>query len=255
MEDYSEVRDAFDAAGGYHYAADLDLVLEKLGFSEADHDKLVGACSGGEQTRLALAKIVLSKPDLLILDEPTNHLDIDATEWLEGFLKDYEGAVLLVSHDRYFLDAVADTIADMENQRLTVYKGNYSHFRRQKEEQYDRQQALYEQQQAEVARLEDLIKRNMGGNATQSKIRNKTRGRIERMDQVDRPTTDTSTMRALFDAEGAGRIGREVLRAEHVAKTLRRPDAVLRPGLSDRARRPGRPGRPQRRGQDHAGQA
>ena len=220
MEAYSEARDAFDAAGGYHYAADLDLVLEKLGFSEADHEKLVGACSGGEQTRLALAKIVLSKPDLLILDEPTNHLDINATEWLEGFLKAYEGAVLLVSHDRYFLDAVADSIADIENQQLTVYKGNYSHFRRQKEEQYERQQALYEQQQAEVARLEDLIKRNMGGNATQSKIRNKTRGRIERMDRVDRPTTDTSAMRAGFDAEGAGRIGREVLRAEHVAKTF-----------------------------------
>ena len=220
MEAYSEARDAFDAAGGYHYAADLDLVLEKLGFSESDYGKLVGACSGGEQTRLALAKIVLSKPDLLILDEPTNHLDINATEWLEGFLKAYEGAVLLVSHDRYFLDAVADTIADIENQQLTTYKGNYSHFRRQKEEQYERQQALYEQQQAEVARLEDLIKRNMGGNATQSKIRNKTRGRIERMERVDRPTTDTSTMRALFDAEGAGRIGREVLRAEHVAKTF-----------------------------------
>ena len=220
MEAYSAVREAFDAAGGYHYAADLDLVLEKLGFSPADYEKLVGACSGGEQTRLALAKIVLSKPDLLILDEPTNHLDINATEWLEGFLKAYEGAVLLVSHDRYFLDAVADSIADIENQALTVYKGNYTHFRRQKEEQYERQQALYEQQQAEVARLEDLIKRNMGGNATQSKIRNKTRGRIDRMDKVDRPTTDTSTMRALFDAEGAGRIGREVLRAEHVAKTF-----------------------------------
>ena len=220
MEAYSEARDAFDIAGGYHYAADLDLVLEKLGFSETDYDKLVGACSGGEQTRLALAKIVLSKPDLLILDEPTNHLDINATEWLEGFLKAYEGAVLLVSHDRYFLDAVADTIADIENQQLTTYKGNYSHFRRQKEEQYERHQALYEQQQAEVARLEDLIKRNMGGNATQSKIRNKTRGRIERMDRVDRPTSDTSTMRALFDAEGAGRIGREVLRAEHVSKTF-----------------------------------
>ena len=117
------------------HAADMPIVLRKLGFAETDYDKRVGACSGGEQTRLALAKIVLSRPDLLILDEPTNHLDIAATEWLEGFLKSYEGAVLLVSHDRYFLDAVADTIADVENQRLTVYQGNYTHFRRQKEEQ------------------------------------------------------------------------------------------------------------------------
>jgi ATP-binding cassette subfamily F protein 3 len=108
MNAYAEMRDAFDAAGGYHYADDLDLVLQKLGFHPADYEKRVGACSGGEQTRLALAKIVLSKPDLLILDEPTNHLDIAATEWLEGFLKNYEGAVLLVSHDRYFLDAVVE---------------------------------------------------------------------------------------------------------------------------------------------------
>ncbi len=219
MDEYAHAREAFEAAGGYRHEADVPQVLEHLGFSKKDYDKRVGACSGGEQTRLALVKIVLSSPDLLILDEPTNHLDIAATEWLEGFLKNYEGAVLLVSHDRYFLDAVTDSIADIENQRLTVFKGNYSHFRLQKDEQRARQQAMYEQQQAEIARLEAVIKKNMGGDSVQSKLRSRMETRIDRMDKVERVFTDNRTVRALFDADSAGRIGRDVLRAESLTKT------------------------------------
>ncbi len=219
MEEYGHAREAFEAAGGYRPDTDVPMTLERLGITEADYPKRVGACSGGEQTRLALAKIVLARPDLLILDEPTNHLDIAATEWLEGFLKNYEGAVLLVSHDRYFLDAVADTIADVEQQRLTVYKGNYSHFRRQKEERMARQQDQYDIQQAEIARLEAVIKKNMGGDSVQSKLRGRMETRIERMDKVERIFKDTTTVRALFDADAAGRIGREVLRSEELTKT------------------------------------
>lgn len=230
MNDYAAVRDAFDAAGGYHYAADMDMTLLRLGFGPADLHKRVGACSGGEQTRLALAKIVLSRPDLLVLDEPTNHLDIAATEWLEGFLKAYDGAVLLVSHDRYFLDAACDTIADMENQRLTVYKGNYTHYRRQKEEQIIRQQAVYENQQAEIARLEAVIKRNMGADSISSAMRHKMQGRIEKMDTAERPRTDTSAVAARFDADGAGRIGRDVVRLENLAKAY--GDRTLFAGLN-----------------------
>ncbi len=220
MDEYAHAREAFEAAGGYRHEADVPQVLEHLGFTAADYDKRVGACSGGEQTRLALAKIVLSSPDLLVLDEPTNHLDIAATEWLEGFLKNYEGAVLLVSHDRYFLDAVTDSIADVENQRLNVYRGNYSHFRLQKDEQRVRQQALYDQQQAEIARLEAVIKKNMGGDSVQSKLRSRMETRIDRMDKVERVFTDNRAVRALFDAESAGRIGRDVLRAESLTKTF-----------------------------------
>ncbi|MGI4788135.1 MAG: ribosomal protection-like ABC-F family protein [Janthinobacterium lividum] len=220
MEEYGHAREAFEAAGGYRPDTDVPQVLERLGITEADYNKRVGACSGGEQTRLALAKIVLARPDLLILDEPTNHLDIAATEWLEGFLKNYEGAVLLVSHDRYFLDAVADTIADVEQQRLTVYKGNYSHFRRQKEERMARQQDQYDIQQAEIARLEAVIKKNMGGDSVQSKLRSRMETRIERMDKVERVFKDTTSVRALFDADAAGRIGREVLRSEELTKTF-----------------------------------
>ena len=219
MEEYGHAREAFEAAGGYRPDTDVPMTLERLGITEADYPKRVGACSGGEQTRLALAKIVLARPDLLILDEPTNHLDIAATEWLEGFLRSYEGAVLLVSHDRYFLDAVADTIADVEQQKLTTYKGNYSHFRRQKEERQARQQDQYDIQQAEIARLEAVIKKNMGGDSVQSKLRSRMETRIERMDKVERVFKDTTNVRALFDADAAGRIGREVLRSEELTKT------------------------------------
>jgi len=218
MTRYSHLREEYEAAGGYAEGMDAPLVLEKLGFKESDYGKIIGSCSGGEQTRIALAKIVLSRPDVLILDEPTNHLDIDATEWLEGFLKNYEGAILLVSHDRYFRDAVVDTIAEIEIQKLTLYKGNYSQFAQTKAEQHARQQAMYEQQQAEIERLQGLIKRFMGADATASKIRLKTLGRIDRMEKIERPKTDTTTMRAQVDAAGAGRIGREVVRFDDLGK-------------------------------------
>ena len=219
MADYSVALEDFEHHGGYAVEAERDGVLLRLGFTPEAMDKRVGSCSGGEQTRLALAKLFLTRPDLLILDEPTNHLDIAATEWLETFLKEYEGAVILVSHDRYFLDAVTDTTAELEFQRLTLYKGNYSHYKRQKEEKLQAQQALYETQQKEIARLNDLIKRNMGANETASVIRHKTQGRIERMDKVEAVRRDTRAVRAKIDAAGAGRIGREVVRFTNLSKT------------------------------------
>jgi ATP-binding cassette, subfamily F, member 3 len=229
MTAYSAATDDFEARGGYTVEAERDAVLLRLGFTASALEKRVGSCSGGEQTRLALAKLVLTRPDLLILDEPTNHLDIGATEWLEGFLREYDGAVLLVSHDRYFLDAVTDTIGELEFGRLTVYKGNYSHYRRQKEERSARQQDLYDQQQTEIRRLQDLIKRNMGADGHQSNIRHKTQGRIDRMDKVDPPKADLSRVKARFDAAGAGRIGREAVRLSGVAKVY--GDRTLFAGL------------------------
>lgn len=220
MHDYGAEQDRFELAGGYRYAADLDLVLSKLGFSSEDHTKRVTTCSGGEQTRLALAKIVLSHPDLLVLDEPTNHLDIAAVEWLEGFLKSYDGAVLLVSHDRYFLDSVCDTIADLDSKSLTVYSGNYSKFWSQKQDALVRQRALFEQQQADINRLEGIVRRNMGADSVQSGLRRRTQGRIERMDKVDRPIEDRTVVKAKFDAESAGRVGREVLVTEELTKSF-----------------------------------
>ncbi len=219
MNEYSAALEAFELLGGWEVEAQRDSVLLQLGFSPEILEKKVGACSGGEQTRLALAKLVLTRPDLLILDEPTNHLDIDATEWLEGFLKDYPGAVLLVSHDRYFLDAVIDTTAELEFGELSLYKGNYSHFKRQKEEAQLAQTALHKTQQKEIQRLEGLIKRNMGADANASNIRHKTQGRIERMDKIDAVRQDTRSVRARIDVAGAGRVGREVVRISELSKS------------------------------------
>jgi ATP-binding cassette subfamily F protein 3 len=229
LEAYTAAYDEFERRGGWELESSVEGTLLRLGFKPEDMDKAVGDCSGGEQTRLALAKLVLTRPDLLILDEPTNHLDIQAVEWLETFLKDYPGAVILVSHDRMFLDAVVDTIADLEFGKLTLYKGNYSHFRRQKQERLERQQEQFRQQQKEIDRLKDLIKRNQGGGDTESKIRKVTQGRIDRMDRVDAPLLDTSKMRARVDEKGAGRIGREVVSLTDLGKRF--GDRVLFEGL------------------------
>ena len=218
LDAYTVAQDDFESRGGWELEGTIEGTLRSLGFKPSDMEKAVGDCSGGEQTRLALAKLVLTRPDLLILDEPTNHLDIEAVEWLETFLKEYAGAVILVSHDRTFLDAVVDTIADLDNGKLTLYRGNYTQFRQQKQERLDRQHEQWKQQQKEIDRLKDLIKRNQGGGDTESKIRKVTQGRIERMDKVERVFVDTSRMRAKVDEKSAGRIGRDVLTLENLSK-------------------------------------
>ncbi len=218
LDAYTAASDDFESRGGWELEGTIESTLRSLGFKPSDMDKAVGDCSGGEQTRLALAKLVLTRPDLLILDEPTNHLDIEAVEWLETFLKEYAGAVILVSHDRTFLDAIVDTIADLDNGKLTLYRGNYTQFRQQKQERLDRQHEQWKQQQKEIERLKDLIKRNQGGGDTESKIRKVTQGRIERMDKVERVFVDTSRMRAKVDEKGAGRIGRDVLTLDNLGK-------------------------------------
>ena len=225
LDAYTAAQDDFDSRGGWELEGTIESTLRSLGFKPSDMDKAVGDCSGGEQTRLALAKLVLTRPDLLILDEPTNHLDIEAVEWLETFLKEYAGAVILVSHDRTFLDAIVDTIADLDNGKLTLYRGNYTQFRQQKQERLDRQHEQWKQQQKEIERLKDLIKRNQGGGDTESKIRKVTQGRIERMDKVERVFVDTSRMRAKVDEKGAGRIGRDVLTLDNLGKRF--DDKVL----------------------------
>ena len=152
MEEYSILHDRFDAMGGYDNLRDIPGVLKRLGFGADDLHKPCGRLSGGEKTRLGMARLLLSGPDILFMDEPTNHLDIEATEWLEGFLKDFGGAVVLVSHDRYFLDRVVTSVAEIENQKLTLYNGNFSAFWMQKEANRKRQEEMYGREQREIAR-------------------------------------------------------------------------------------------------------
>ncbi len=159
MEEYGRLHDRFEAMGGYANLRDIKQVLKKLGFADCDLNKPTAALSGGEKTRLAVAKLLLSAPDVLLLDEPTNHLDLQATEWLEGFLKEFGGAVILVSHDRYFLDNVVTTVAEMENGRLTLYKGNFSAYWTQKQAQRIRQAELYARDQREIARLVEFFEK------------------------------------------------------------------------------------------------
>lgn len=159
MDEYSLLHDRFDAMGGYDNLRDIPAVLKKLGFGPNDLQKMCGKLSGGEKTRLGIARLLLSGPDILLLDEPTNHLDIEATEWLEGFLKDFGGAMVLVSHDRYFLDRVVTSIAEIENGKLTAYPGNFSAYHKQKEAARLRQAEMYEREQREIKRLEEFFEK------------------------------------------------------------------------------------------------
>ncbi len=159
MDEYSTLHDRFEAMGGYDNLRDIPAVLKRLGFGPNDLHKLCGRLSGGEKTRLAIARLLLSGPDILFLDEPTNHLDIEATEWLEGFLRDFGGAVVLVSHDRYFLDRVVTTVAEIEHQKLTLYNGNFSAFMVQKQANREKQQDTYEREQREIARLTEFFEK------------------------------------------------------------------------------------------------
>jgi len=183
LERYGRLQTEFEAAGGYTYEMQIEQVLRGLGFPRDLHDRSLSQLSGGQKTRALLARLLLEKPDLLVLDEPTNHLDIDAIEWLEGFLRNYEGAVLMVSHDRYFMDSCATVIWELDWGEIELYRGNFSHYIQQREERHERRLKDYEAQQEFIAKEEDYIRKNIAGqNTAQAKGRRK---RLERMMDSD----------------------------------------------------------------------
>src|SRR5258706_9811201 len=188
MDEYSLLHDRFEAMGGYESLRDIKLVLKRLGFGESDLDKPTARLSGGEKTRLAVARLLLSAPDVLLLDEPTNHLDMEATEWLEGFLHDFGGAVILVSHDRYFLDRVCTSIAEIEHTKLTLYKGNFSAYWTQKQANRLRQAETFEREQREIARLREFFEKwkNTPSKRSQALMRLRWAERIKAQ-ATDRP--------------------------------------------------------------------
>jgi ATP-binding cassette subfamily F protein 3 len=178
LEEYGRLQAAFDHGGGYTYENQLRMTLTGLGFTKSDFKRPVPQLSGGQRTRALLAKLLLSQPDLLLLDEPTNHLDIEAVEWLEDFFKDWPGGVLIVSHDRYFLDQVVNTIWEM-TPAMEEYRGNYSAYLMQRQERYERVLSEYQAQQEFIEKEEDYIRRNIAGqNTRQAQGRRK---RLERM--------------------------------------------------------------------------
>ena len=189
MEEYATLQHYFEQNDGYSYQSRLRGVLKGLGFADNDFNRPMNQLSGGQKTRVHLAKLLLSKPDILLLDEPTNHLDIAAIEWLEDFLRSYPGAVLIISHDRYFLDRIVTKVIEIENKKSTVYNGNYSFFWQQKEINREIQQKAYEMQQKEIKHQEDVIRTLRSFNREKSikraESREKALGKLERVDRPD----------------------------------------------------------------------
>lgn len=183
---YTELLDKYKILGGYQYKKEYTTALIKFGFSEEDKTKLLSSFSGGERTKIALLKLLLSKPDLLFLDEPTNHLDIDAIEWLEDYLKNYRGALILVSHDRMFIDKVTNKIYEIEYGRLESYIGNYSFYEKEKKRRYEKALNDYEAQQMEIKRLQRIADRFRYKPSKASMAMSKLK-QIERMVKLDKP--------------------------------------------------------------------
>ncbi|HJE46140.1 ABC-F family ATP-binding cassette domain-containing protein [Levilactobacillus namurensis] len=194
---YDQLQQDFSDQNGYGYQAEIRGVLHGFEFDESVYDKPITEMSGGQRTQLALAKLLLERPDLLILDEPTNHLDVETLTWLEGYLQGYPGAILIVSHDRYFLDHVATEVYDMAHGGLVHYQGNYSHFIDEKAERLRQEWKEYDKQQAEISKLEDFVNRNIV-RASTTKRAQARRKQLEKMDRIDKPDADEKVARFRF---------------------------------------------------------
>lgn len=208
INEYSRRQEKFEQTGGYRYKSDVKGVLIGLGFLEEDFDLYVNDLSGGQKTRLALGKLLLQKPSLLILDEPTNHLDITTLTWLENYLSNYEGALLIVSHDRYFLDKIVTVVYEVTHRRTFKYHGSYTDFLKQKALNYERDLKMYERQQQEMKEMEDFIQRNIARASTTKRAQSR-RKQLEKMEKLDQPLGDESS--ASFSFEITKTSGNDVL--------------------------------------------
>ncbi|MFD1609020.1 ABC-F family ATP-binding cassette domain-containing protein [Oceanobacillus luteolus] len=219
LAEYDKLQHAFQSGGGYTYESDIKAVLNGLNFSNFDYDTEISELSGGQKTRLALGKLLLQKPQLLLLDEPTNHLDIETLGWLESYLNSYPGAVVVVSHDRYFLDKTATIVYEVSRQRTKKYHGSYSKYLQQKALDYERELKEFEKQQTEIKRMEDFIQRNIARASTTKRAQSR-RKQLEKMERMNRPLGDESSASFSFDIDR--RSGNDVLTIENLA--LRYPN-------------------------------
>ncbi|MDE6775350.1 MAG: ATP-binding cassette domain-containing protein, partial [Ruminococcus sp.] len=196
-DEYQQLSSWIEANDGYNTDVKIRTILNGMGFSGAEYERRISGFSGGEKTRLCISKLLLEEPNLLILDEPTNHLDFRTIMWLEDYLRNYRGAVLIVSHDRYFLDRLCTSICEIERGVLKRYKGNYSAFIRQREENDARQEKEYEQQQKQIAKLEDYIARNLV-RASTTKMAQSRRKQLEKTERIEKPFHDEKHARISF---------------------------------------------------------
>ncbi|PEY30478.1 ABC transporter ATP-binding protein [Bacillus cereus] len=236
LADYDQLQLDYKDQGGYQYEADIRSILSGLGFPVETHQTTISTLSGGQKTRLALGKLLLTKPDLLILDEPTNHLDIDTLTWLEQYLQGYPGAILIVSHDRYFLDKLVTQVYEISNKESRRYIGNYSKYLDLKAALYEQEMKRYEKQQEEIAKLEDFVQKNIARASTTKRAQSRQK-QLDRMELLTRPLGDSKSASFHFDIEKQS--GNDVLQVkdvsigydkepiiEHVNMRLTRGDSV-----------------------------
>lgn len=214
MADYDRLSENFRQTGGFTYEADIRAILNGFKFDDSMWETKIAELSGGQNTRLALAKMLLEKPNLLVLDEPTNHLDIETIAWLENYLVNYSGALIIVSHDRYFLDKVATITLDLTKHSLDRYVGNYSRFVEQKEQKLATEAKNYEKQQKEIAALEDFVNRNLVRASTTKRAQSRWK-QLEKMERLDKPEAGKKSANMTFQSEKTS--GNVVLTVENAA--------------------------------------
>lgn len=236
LADYDQLQLDYKDQGGYQYEADIRSILSGLGFPVETHQTTISTLSGGQKTRLALGKLLLTRPDLLILDEPTNHLDIETLTWLEQYLQGYPGAILIVSHDRYFLDKLVTQVYEISNKESRRFVGNYSKYLDSKSALYEQEMKRYEKQQDEISKLEDFVQKNIARASTTKRAQSR-RKQLDRMEVLTRPLGDSKSASFHFDIEKQS--GNDVLQVkdatigyyqepiiEHVNMRLTRGDSV-----------------------------
>ncbi|MBZ9606496.1 ABC-F family ATP-binding cassette domain-containing protein [Clostridium estertheticum] len=217
IKEYTLICELYNNRGGYTYKAEISKVLKGLGFMEEDYNKPINILSGGQKTRVALCKLLLKNPDILLLDEPTNHLDLDAIEWLEDYLKSYKGTIFIISHDRFFLDAITNKTFELTNGHVDSYNGNYTNFIDLKKKNYEVQLKAYNLQRSEIKRQEDIITRYRSFNREKSVRAAESRQKsLDKLDRVDSPDTAPRETKIKFETEIKS--GNDVLHAENLSK-------------------------------------
>ncbi|RRG02057.1 MAG: ABC transporter ATP-binding protein [Lactobacillus sp.] len=211
---YDNIRADFEQHNGYGYDAEIRGVLHGFGFDQADYDRPINELSGGQKTQLALAKLLLEKPELLILDEPTNHLDVETITWLEGYVQNYSGALLIISHDRYFLDRIVNEVYELSNGTLNHYTGNYTDYTQKKEQEVALQWKAYEKQQSQIDKLQTFVDKNIV-RASTTKQAQARRKQLEKMDRIEKPIGDSKTARFAFTP--TSKSGNNVLNVNNAA--------------------------------------